>query len=175
MKRRNKKQSNWMGRLLLAGALMGAAALAHAQYVWTDDKGLKVFSDRPPPPSVPLKNILKAPGLDKLQAQAADGGTDSAPAPGGAADKQPPSVAEQEAAYRKRKADEAAKDQKAAAEAKRKSDIASNCENMRKDQAMLQSGTRIGTITDSGERAYMNDEERAAKLDKIAQSLANCN
>lgn len=48
-------------RLLAATALMAFASMAQAQYMWIDDKGLKQFSDRPPPPSVPLKHILKAP------------------------------------------------------------------------------------------------------------------
>ena len=153
----------------LAGALLVVAAMAHAQYVWTDEKGLKVFSDRPPPPSVPLAHILKAPGLGQAQPQASDATAAAPDQPKG-----PPSVAEQEAAYRKRKAEEAAKQQKAAADAKRQSDIASNCDSMRTDQAMLQSGTRIATLTASGERTYMSDDERSAKLDKVRQGLAEC-
>jgi hypothetical protein len=157
---------------VLAGALLAMATLAHAQYVWTDEKGLKVFSDRPPPPSVPLKHILKAPGLDQAQALAAQGPGGAAAAPDQA--KGPPSVAEQEAAYRKRKAEDAAKEQKAAADTRRRNDMTSNCDSMRKDQAMLQSGTRIATATADGERSYMSDDERSAKLDKIRQGLADC-
>lgn len=148
----------------LAAALLTVVTLAHAQYVWTDEKGLKVFSDRPPPPSVPLNHLIKAPGLAQ---------SDTLPAPPDQA-KGPPSVAEQEAAYRKRKAEEAAKDQKTAVDAKRRDDIASNCDSMRKDQAMLQSGTRVATITAGGERAYMSDDERSAKIDKLNQGLASC-
>ncbi|BBB67028.1 hypothetical protein UNDYM_2775 [Undibacterium sp. YM2] len=48
-------------------------AVAHAQYVWIDDKGNKQFSDLPPPKSVPKDKILKAPGGAKAaQAPAAD-------------------------------------------------------------------------------------------------------
>ena len=42
-------------------AALAAAPQARAQYVWIDDKGLKQLSDRPPPPNVPAKRILKAP------------------------------------------------------------------------------------------------------------------
>ena len=158
----------------MAAALLSVTALAHAQYVWTDEKGLKVFSDRPPPVTVPLNHILKSPGSSQNQAnqQASDQTGDTA----AAADrsKAAPSVAEQEAAYRKRKAEEATKEQKASADAKRQSDIASNCDSMRKDQTMLQSGIRVSTIGASGDRTYMSDDERSAKLDKIKQGLADC-
>jgi hypothetical protein len=153
----------------LAAALLAVATLAHAQYVWTDDKGLKVFSDRPPPPSVPLNHIVKAPH----QAQAGAPAAQAPPAPADQA-KGPPSVAEQEAAYRKRKAEDAAKDQKAAADARRRDEIASNCDSMRKDQATLQSGTRIATATADGERTYMSDEDRSARIDKLNKGLADC-
>ena len=49
------------GLQLLAGsALLIVANLGHAQFVWVDAKGVKQFSDRPPPPGTPQKNILKA-------------------------------------------------------------------------------------------------------------------
>jgi hypothetical protein len=35
------KQAPRWPRLLLGGALLAAAALAQAQYVWLDDKGLR--------------------------------------------------------------------------------------------------------------------------------------
>jgi hypothetical protein len=61
----------WL-RLLCAGALALTSLLAHAQYSWIDDKGLRVFSDRRPPPGTPLERILKAPaGLESLALPAA--------------------------------------------------------------------------------------------------------
>ena len=54
----------------LLASLWLSMASAHAQYVWVDEKGLKQYSDRAPPASVPLKRILKAPGLAQLQKQA---------------------------------------------------------------------------------------------------------
>jgi hypothetical protein len=65
----------WL-RLLCAGALALTSLLAHAQYSWLDDKGTRVFSDRPPPPGTPPSRILKAPGTGERRcrplAQAAD-------------------------------------------------------------------------------------------------------
>ncbi|MGB9108871.1 MAG: DUF4124 domain-containing protein, partial [Telluria sp.] len=56
----NKMTPTWP-RLLCAGALALTSLLAHAQYSWLDDKGSRVFSDRPPPPGTPPARILKAP------------------------------------------------------------------------------------------------------------------
>ena len=33
-----------------------------AQYVWLNDKGVKQYSDMPPPAAVPNQRILKSPG-----------------------------------------------------------------------------------------------------------------
>jgi len=59
-------------RLLCAGALTLASVSAHAQYSWIDDKGVRVFSDRPAPPGTPPGRILKAPrGMDAAPSPAA--------------------------------------------------------------------------------------------------------
>ena len=42
-------------------AALGFATAAMAQYVWVDDKGVKQFSDMPPPASVLKNRILKQP------------------------------------------------------------------------------------------------------------------
>lgn len=58
------RPASW--RLYLRVALfVGAGAIALpalAQYAWLDARGVRQFSDRPPPPSVPDHRILKAPG-----------------------------------------------------------------------------------------------------------------
>ncbi|HEU4775758.1 MAG TPA: DUF4124 domain-containing protein, partial [Telluria sp.] len=65
-------------RLALAAALLAVSAQALAQYLWIDEKGIKQLSDRPPPPNIPEKNILKAPGKPLFDP--------NAPAPDTAAD-----------------------------------------------------------------------------------------
>jgi hypothetical protein len=171
----NTKQAPRWPRLLLGGALLAAAALAQAQYVWLDDKGLRQYSDRPPPPSVPAKRILKAPGA-ALQdvagaeaAAAASAGAAAAPAP-----KAPPTTAERNADFRKRKAAEADKEQKSAEAAKRQADIDGNCASLRQNKQMLESGRRIGTTDKAGEPGYMGDEERAQQSKKVKVALADC-
>lgn len=175
----NKSLNTIARHIAGAGLLFSVAALAHAQWVWTDDKGLKVYSDQPPPASVPARRILKAPGHAAVPASAPadDGDASSASPPSSTKPDKPsgqPSIAEQEAAYRKRKATEAAAAQKAAAEAQQKNLVAANCANARQEQQTMASGERVSTVDASGERAYLSDEERAARLNKARQALANC-
>ncbi|MBC7859873.1 MAG: DUF4124 domain-containing protein [Burkholderiaceae bacterium] len=160
MKRNHK--TPWAGRI--AGlALLACAAAAHAQYVWIDDKGLKHFSDRPPPPSVPIKRILKAPNLTLM--------IDS---PGAAAAEAAPTTAERNADFNKRKGEQAEQARKAGEEAQRQRDLAANCEANRKHKAQLESGARISTFEANGEQGFLSDEARARQLAAAQRALSAC-
>jgi hypothetical protein len=159
---------------LLAAALMLVAGLAQAQYVWIDEKGIKQFSDRSPPSSIPDKNILKAPGrqavaiaLDDMEAQEPAPTTETAK-------KAPPTVAERNVDFNKRAGEQAEAERKLAAEAKAKAAKAEHCANARQYKAQLDSGVRMGTMTKNGETGIMGDAERAATNAKVAKALANC-
>jgi hypothetical protein len=94
----------WLPAALLTGVLAAAAAPALAQYMWLDEKGVKQLSDRPPPPSVPDKRILKAPGKPTFNPNA-PAEDDGAPAADAAAQpKAAPTLAERNADYNKRRA-----------------------------------------------------------------------
>ena len=167
----------------LAGALLLAlCGQAAAQYMWIDDKGIKQLSDRPPPPSVPQKRILKAPGKDKLNAPADAAGESGAdgdkPATAAAADapaaKPAPTLGERNAAYNKRKAEAALAAQKTGEDDARKAEIAANCENARNNQRALDQGVRMSTYDKNGERGFMSEAERAESAKKNKQVLAQC-
>lgn len=162
----------------LSGALLlAASSLASAQYMWLDDKGVKQLSDRPPPPSVPEQRILKAPGKVPFNPNAPTAADAEAPA-GAATDappaKRPPTLAERNADFNKRKADAAEADKKAAAEAQQKADIAANCDAARKNQQALADGLRMSNYDKNGERGIMGDEERAEMAKKNQKVLAGC-
>jgi hypothetical protein len=171
----NKSYRNAILRLVAGGALLLFASLAQAQYVWVDEKGIKQFSDRPPPPSVPDKNILKAPGQAPVTLVPIAAATDAAPKAAPAPDpKAPPTVAERNADYKKRAGEQAERDKKAAGEAAHKAAQAENCVNARKYQAQLASGDRIGTTEKNGERGYMDDAERARQTARTNKIVADC-
>ena len=81
-------------RLAACALLAALAAPALAQYVWLDEKGVKQYSDMPPPASVPTNRILKQPGGSATRNQPGKVETQSPTAAPTAA----PTLAEQNAA-----------------------------------------------------------------------------
>ena len=167
-------------RYLIGVILLAACPIAIAQYVWIDDKGVKQLSDRPPPPSIPAKRILKAPGKSTFNPNAANQDADGA-APS-AADataaetgrKSTPTLTERNDAFNKRRADATAAERKTAEDAQHKADTAANCEAARQNQRALEQGIRMVNIDKSGERAVMTDQERAEMSKKNQKVLAGC-
>jgi len=154
--------------------MLGIGSAALAQYVWLDEKGGKQYSDMPPPASVPAKRILKMPG--KLSVPGADAG--STPADGKDAqnkDQAPPTLAEQNAAFKKRQDEQAAKDKKTADSAKEAADKAKNCENARAYQRTLDSGQRIAQTDKNGQRAFLDDSHREQASRDNRKVLGECN
>lgn len=173
----NKSYRNDIVRLLAGAALMAFATLSHAQYLWIDEKGMKQLSDRPPPSTIPEKNILKAPGIAPVALVPVPLASDSpAPKPPAVPNaKAPPTVAERDAEYKKRATEQAELNKKAAAQAADKAAKAQNCATARQYQAQLASGDRIGTTDKNGERGYMDDAERARQAARTSKVLADCN
>ena len=169
------KRTTAFSILLATIAMTCVASLAQAQYVWIDAKGIKQFSDRSPPSSIPDRNILKAPGRP-MMAMAPDDAAPTAPAESAAepAKSAPPTIAERNVEFNKRIADKAAANKKAAAEAQAKAAKAEQCASARQYKAQLDSGDRIGTVGADGQRKYMDDAERAADNAKATKVLAAC-
>jgi hypothetical protein len=164
-------------RLLAAGALVASALAlashAQAQYMWIDEKGLKQLSDRPPPPSVPLKNILKTPRGVPMAAEVAAEQAARPPATP-AAGKPAPSLAERDADFRKRGKEKEEREQKELVAKADNAAKAENCERVRNYKLSMDSGARINTTDKNGERAFMNDEQRAEEAKKAAKALSAC-
>ena len=142
-----------MRRLFAGGVLIAFAGMAQAQYLWIDEKGMKQVSDRPPPSSIPAKNILKSPGGARISAPAAAAGTAATP------EKAPLSVADREADYKKRSKEKAETDQKAADAAKVAADKQRHCNNLRVNKSMLDAGVRMND--GAGGDGVMDDAGRA--------------
>lgn len=159
-------------KLATSLVLLAFASAAWGQYVWTDERGVKQFSDQPPPASIPKARILKQPG-----GFAASPSPSEAAAPAGssnAAPKAPLSTAERNADFMKRRAEQAEKDKKAADEAHAAKDKAKNCENARKYQTALASGQRMASTDSNGERVYLSDDQRNRELQEANRVLADC-
>ncbi|GAC1322107.1 MAG: hypothetical protein NVS3B11_19020 [Collimonas sp.] len=165
--------------------LLSLATSALAQFVWLDEKGVKQYSDQPPPPSVPNKRILKAPGQSLPRNAGYIGSEDaaaSATTADAAGDSKPdaktapaaPTLAEQNAAFQKRKAEQAEKNKKAEQDAKLASNKTENCARARANQRTLDSGARIAQTDAKGERSYMSDQQRAQQTAQNQETLNDC-
>lgn len=162
-------------RLLTATALAAFASLAHAQYMWIDEKGIKQLSDRGPPSSIPQKNILKAPGMATAATLVQEKPAESARAPASAeAAVKPTSLADRSADFRKRAKENEEREQKDAAAELEKRAKAEDCERASRYKRSLDSGIRVSTTDKNGEQGYMNDEQRAAESKKADKALASC-
>lgn len=154
-------------------ALTGMASLfsagALAQWQWVDGSGGKVFSDTPPPASVPDRSIIRRPDLRPPAEPAAGPASDAA---GNATAARP--VARDELLQTRKEQALAAEQSRQEAEAARVAKArAENCERARRAQATLESGLRIATTNARGEREVLGDEARAAesrRLNQIIQS-----
>ncbi len=159
----------------VAAALMAFASLAQAQYMWIDAKGIKQFSDKAPPSSVPLKNILKAPrGVETAVLVPTDAPAPAVPAAAAATPKAAPSVADRNADYNKRQKEKNALEEKEKIERESKAVQTERCEGLRTNKRALQSGERIGTQDKNGERSYMTEQQRAVEAGKVDKALASC-
>lgn len=138
---------------------------AHAQWLWIDGSGAKVFSDTAPPAGIPDKNILKRPG-PPVEVKEVPTAPATAAAP-------VPKVTGQDAQLEARKK-QAEKQAEEAAQALKKAETdkfakarADNCESARRAKATMDSGIRVATTNAKGEREIMDDKARAAETRRI--------
>lgn len=175
---------NSSGLKQMAAALvaLSLSASAFAQYIWLNDKGVKQYSDMPPPASVPNNRIVKAPGVAMRAASSVppDGAvisaTESVAATAVATDKAkiPMTTAEKNMDFQKRKIEQAEKDKKTAEEKQMAADKSKNCERAREYQKALDSGQRIAHTDKNGERAYLSDAQRAQETRDARRILGDC-
>lgn len=177
-------RSGWMGRWIVLCSAAACCTLAWGQYVWIDEKGVKQYSDKPPPPSIPTSKIIKPARSVTLQAASTPSPTPSAaaadaPAPTAgtvpqSSTKAAPTIAERNAEFNKRRAEQAVKDRKAGDQQKLAQEKAANCERAASYKRSLESGTRMSRIDKNGEQTFISDEQRAKELAETTKRLAEC-
>ena len=149
-----------MKRFLIGCAAILAAGAAAAQVMeCVDAKGRKEYAQTCPPGTVKESKLMKG----------GTGGTSGA-APGPAAK----SLAEREAAFRKRNMERQEAEAKAEKE-KADSKIAErNCSDARAQLRALQDGMRIArTDPNTGERSYLSDADRPAEIANAQKAVAS--
>lgn len=185
-------------RRAVAVALLLAAGLAQAQFVWVDPKGVRHYSDQPPPPGTPPARILKAPGMPAISVQPATpaaaartappvptnpagAATASTPADPAAAAagakpgaKAPQTLAEKDADFRKRLKENQEAELKAQEQARIAAQKTEHCGEVRRARQMLDSGIRIADVGADGQKRYLNDAERAQRSARANAMAAEC-
>lgn len=155
-----------MLRLLVFGLMLAFAAVASAQlYRWVDKDGKVRYSDTLPP-GVKATTLKSPPGTSAPSPAADDAAAKDAK-------KGPLTPAEQEADFRKRQMDAQKareKEDQASRNAQAKQD---NCARAQETLAGLESGQRIARTNASGERYYVDDDQRAAEIAKARQSVSS--
>ena len=163
---RRMKTSTFRVLCACAAVVFGSALSlpAAAQWKWKDASGNVHFSDRPPPNSVPERDILQK-GPVRPVAPAAAASAASAPEAG----KLP---VDKELEARKRQGDQAQ-------EVRRKTDDerlaiarAENCERARGHLRTLESGVRIARTNEKGEREILSDAQRNQEMERMRQAIA---
>lgn len=156
--------------LLATLFFVGATAFAQTPYVWIDERGVKQFSDQPPPPSVPQNRILKYSGK-AMESQDVlpdvNSGTTKAT-------KSAETLADKELAYKKRQEDLAARQKKADTDAKNAAAKADYCKRAQDYETLLESGQRVAQTDSSGNRSYLSDSDRAQQINDLNQKLKDC-
>jgi hypothetical protein len=166
---------------LLCAFGLSLAETANAQWKWRDAQGQVQYSDRPPPQSVPVRDILgKPPGSDTLTvremgpARSVVTPASAASPPDAATSKAPADVraAQNQAAARQRQA-EADEARRKADEEKLAKQRADNCRRAQDYVRTLESGSRIARMNDKGEREFLDDAQRAGELQRSRELVAS--
>ena len=157
---------------LAALAAVQQPAQSATQWKWLKADGRCCeYSDRPPPASVPEKDILQRPAAVK-RAAAAPGSAASAAAASASA---PPKAIDPELEARRRKEQESREAGKKAEEEKEAKARAENCERAREYQRTLDSGMKIARTNQKGEREFLDDQQRSAENERNRKLLdQNC-
>jgi len=163
--------------LLYALAAFGIAGTGavHAQYVWLDHSGIKQYSDMPPPASVPAAQILKSPaGVKAGATPVAAPAAPTASSASASAAKGAPSLAERNADFNKRRAEQAEQEKKSAAEKQLALEKSNACARARQYQRTLASGTRLASVDQNGAPVLLDEAQRAHEAQEAARVLKDC-
>ncbi len=156
-----------MRMLIFALSMLVSITTAAQQYKWVDANGRTQYSDHPPAGTGNAQAVKRQIGSASGAAGAA---SSDARNPG------PLTPAEQEQAYRKRRADEQEKAQKQAKSEEANKAKQEACISAKQSLAGLEAGGRKVRYAASGEREFMNEDDIAAEKERTRKVVAEaCN
>jgi hypothetical protein len=149
-------------------SLWVATLPAAAQWKWKDSRGQVVISDTPPPREIPEANVLQKPSLVVQRSAASTTPAASAPA----ADTVAKAKVDPELEARRKKAETEQSERLKAEEQKIAAQRADNCKRARTYVDTLDSGIRLTRRNDKGEQEYLDDQQRAAEMQRARQAVS---
>ncbi len=160
--------------LALLGLTLSTPVLA--QWKWRDAQGQVLYSDRPPPFSVPEKDILQTPVAATQRIRVISSLPLGASAPAQTpsqpqAKSESKSDAEAQAQRSKAEQEQAAKAR--ADEQKNAAARAENCRQARSYLRSLDSGMRIARTKENGEREILDDKQRALEIQRARNVISS--
>jgi Domain of unknown function (DUF4124) len=151
----------------LFGALISTPS--QAQWKWRDAQGHVQYSDRPPPHSVPARDILQRPAAARAPVGSAPAAAASA-SPASAASG--PRTVDPELTARRRDAEAA---ERKAADDKLARERSESCARARDYLRTLETGLPIARVNAQGERTTLDDNGRRAELNRAREVItADC-
>lgn len=154
--------------LVLTVALGGTAA--RAQWQWIDRHGHPVFSDRPPPPDIPERDIRRQPGMASVPPQAAATPASVAASQAPAASR--PSGEDKTLTEKARRAESAEAARRQAEQERTARLQAESCARARQTRAGLAAGGRVARTNEKGEREFLDEAGIAAEMQRIDAIIA---
>ena len=165
--------------LILATTALLLSTSAFGQYIWLNDRGVKQFSDQPPPKSVPKSKILKSPyvkgqTISQTEGDAASATSETKPKSEIEKLEKPMTVASKNEDFNKRKLEREEREKKTKEEQTAKDEKNKNCNDARGYERSLEGGIVISRTNQNGERTLLDDNQRAQELVNIKKTLASC-
>jgi Domain of unknown function (DUF4124) len=152
---------------------------AMAQYMWLDASGRKVFSDQPPPASIPAKRVLQQPGkaaatistADASEKPSADTPADDAKTAEKAKSAAAPATQnankDKDLEAAKKKIDDEAAAKKKAEQDKVDATKADNCKRAKQAKNQFETGRPVATANAKGERIIMDEAARMVETKRL--------
>lgn len=152
---------------------------ADAQWKWRDARGQVTVSDLPPPRDIPERDILQRPAVppSARPTAAATAPVSETGATAPAAPPPRPSGVDPELEARRKAAEQEQaarqKEEQRQQEVRLAQQRADNCARARESLRTLESGMRMARVNEKGERVVVDDQTRAAELERARRVIAS--
>ena len=158
-------------RFIFCAVLAVTGASADAQqstWKWRDKTGRVSFSDLPPPSDVSEKDILQRPSPTRTYALPAPAASAASASAAASAPRVDPELVARRQRAEQEKLEKRKLDDTAAAIAR-----AANCKRAQDYMRTLDDGMRIARVNESGQREFLDDQQRAVEVQRTKQTIAS--